>query len=206
MFEPSSQDLPFDEGDASAGEVSPAPAVQPPAMSGQRGLLLQAWAVLVAVLGGGLGVVGAFLNELLGGIGLISAPLIEEVMKPAGVLLLLACWPRLVGGRLHTAALAMLGGLTFALIEALIYTEVYYPDSSADFVRYRFTAPIAMHVLASCIVGLGLDRGIVDWAAGRGRIPRHTRNLALAAMALHLAFNLTAWILTLTGDLKFDRV
>jgi RsiW-degrading membrane proteinase PrsW (M82 family) len=166
------------------------------------------FAAIVAVIGGALGIPAAFLQELYAGGGVFlaftGAPIIEEALKPAGVYILLLRWPQAIANQMHTALLAALGGLAFAIIESVVYVSVYFPDDGATFVLYRFTVPLIMHTTASFLVGLGLSRAIFDWAAGRAPMPSRTRNFYFAAVALHALFNLTVTILSLTGDLQFD--
>ena len=130
---------------------------------------------------------------------LVGAPIIEELVKPFGVYLLLARWPRLLRGRLHTALLAALAGLSFGLIEALVYVTVYVPDPPDWFVTYRFSVPLVMHATASFIVGLGINRGLLDWAGRGAPLPKSTRNFYLAGIGLHAVFNTTAIALTIAG-------
>lgn len=173
-----------------------------------RRLRLHALALSVALIGGALGVIGAIMNEFQSGGGLlllfIGAPIIEEAMKPAGVYLLLIRWPQALRGRLHTASLVALSGLVFGLIESTIYVTLYFPDTGEGFVLFRFTVPVAMHLLASFTVGLGLDRGVIEWAAGRSRFPIRTRNFFVAAVVLHAAYNTVALVLSVTGVVDFD--
>ena len=165
-------------------------------------------AILLALAGGVAGIFGAFIEELRTGGGLLliflGAPIIEEALKPTGVYLLLIRWPQLVRSQLYTAFLAALGGLTFGLVEAFVYVTLYVPDHSEGFLVYRFTAPLLLHTAASFIVGLGINRGIIDWVAGRSSLPRRSRNLYIAAVTLHAVFNLVAVILTLAGPLDVD--
>jgi RsiW-degrading membrane proteinase PrsW (M82 family) len=167
-------------------------------------LWLQPFAVLVAVVGCVVGMPAVILQEVQSGLPVFAAPVIEEAMKPAGVYILMLRWPRLLLGRLHTAVLAALGGLTFGLIESLIYVKIYFPDEGSDYVLFRFTVPVLMHTVASFIVGYGLSRTVIDWAAGRAPLPKLTRNFYFAAVALHLTYNIVAVILSLTGVLDFD--
>jgi hypothetical protein len=176
--------------------------------SGEPGLRLDIIAIGLALVGGVLGVFGAVVQEVQAGGGILlaftGAPLIEEAMKPAGIYILLLRWPQAVRSQLHTAWLTALSGLCFGLIEAFVYVELYNPDGSSDFVLYRFTAPLAMHAVASFIVGLGLSRAIIDWAAGRQRFPKETRNFYLAGAGLHAAFNITVVTLAFAGYLDFE--
>jgi len=180
--------------------------VKPP-QTGRRSLWLQPFAVLVAVIGCVVGIPAVVFQELQAGFligALVAAPVIEEAMKPTGVYILLLRWPQALLGRLHTAMLSALAGLTFGLIESLIYVKVYFPDEGSDFVLFRFTVPVLMHTIASGIVGFGLSRTVIDWAAGRAPLPRVTRNFYFAAVALHAIYNTVAVILSVSGVLDFD--
>jgi len=169
-------------------------------------VLLQPVALLMALLGGVLGVFGAVLQELQssGFAGpFIAAPIIEEALKPAGIYILLIVWPRALAGRLHTATLTAISGLCFGLIESYVYVTWYYPEGDSAYVLFRFTIPVMMHMLASFMVGFGLSRQLVDWAAGRASFPKMTRNFYIAAVLLHAIYNTTVVALDIAGVLEF---
>jgi RsiW-degrading membrane proteinase PrsW (M82 family) len=172
-----------------------------------RSLLLQPVVLLMALLGGALGILGAVLQELFTGGGYIgpfvAAPLIEEALKPAGIYILLILWPQALFGRFHTATLTAMSGFCFGMIESYVYVTLYYPQGDGAYVLYRFTVPVIMHTIASCLVGFGLTRTIVDWAAGRAPFPKMTRNFYIAGVLLHAIFNITVVALDLTGVLDF---
>ena len=165
-------------------------------------------ALLLALLGGAFGIFGAFAQEFRAGglllLPFLGAPIIEELVKPSGVYLLLARWPRLLRGQLHTALLAAVAGLSFGVIEAVVYVTLYVPDPPAWFVTYRFTVPLFLHATASFIVGLGINRGLLDWARAGSPLPKATRNFYLAGIGLHAAFNTVTTALSLAG--VFDDV
>jgi hypothetical protein len=165
-------------------------------------------AILLALIGGVLGIIGAFVQELRAGFSpliiVVGAPIIEEVLKPAGVYIGLWRWPFAYRSQLWTAAIAALGGLVFGLVESLIYVTVYNPDGSDAFVLYRFTVTVALHAVASFTFGWGINQRVFDWAAGRGRFPIASRNAFVAAILLHALYNLTAVILSLAGVLDLD--
>lgn len=167
-----------------------------------------AFAITVALIGGVLGIVGAFVSEVRAGgfilLPIVGAPIIEEMLKPTGVYILLARWPRLLRGRLHTALLAALAGLSFGVIEALVYIFVYVPDAPDWFVTYRLTVPLAFHTGASFIAGLGIVPALLDWAKGEGPFPRSSLRFYGTAIVLHAIFNLVATILVFTGHFDVD--
>lgn len=182
----------------------PPPAQPAPRPSGPLGHIL---AVSLAVAGGALGIIGAFVQEIRAGgfllLPFIGAPVIEEALKPAGVYILLARWPHLLRGRLYTATLCALAGLAFGVVESLIYVNVYVGDPSGAFVLYRFTVTLAVHAVASFIVGLGIDTGLREWAAGRSPLPKRTRNFYIAGAALHAIYNTVAFSLEIAGVVDF---
>ena len=171
-------------------------------------IALQLLALTLAILGGALGIVGAISQELRAGGGVMlafaAAPLIEEALKPAGIYVLLIRWPQALLGRFHTAVLTAISGLCFGLIESYVYVNVYNPEGDAHYRLFRYTVPVAMHVIASFVVGLGLDRSVIDWAAGRSRLSKRTRNCYIAGVLMHITYNVTAVILTLVGVLNFN--
>lgn len=165
------------------------------------------WALALAIVGGALGVVGAGVEELRAGGGLaiafISAPLVEEALKPSGIYIGLVRWPWLMRSQLYTAVLTAFAGLTFGVIESLVYVYVYVSDPPDWFVTYRFTVNVGLHAGTSFLMGLGLNQGLVAWARGQAALPKGSRNLYLAAVAVHSAYNAAVVVLGLAG--VFDR-
>ena len=104
------------------------------------------FAVVLAALGGLLGIIGALIQEgrtanfLL--LPFVAAPIIEEAMKPIGVWIALIRWPQLFRSQLFTALLSALGGLVFGIIESLVYVTVYVSHPPHWFVVYRFSATL----------------------------------------------------------------
>ncbi len=165
------------------------------------------FAILVAIAGGVLGILGAIIQEVRAGgfilLPIVGAPIIEEALKPAGVYILLARWRFVLRNQVFTAFLSALAGLTFGIIEAFVYVEVYADNPPDWFVTYRFTLPLVLHTTGSFIVGLAINRSLVDWAQGRAPLPKATRNLYLTAMALHGTYNTAAMALSLAGVFDF---
>jgi RsiW-degrading membrane proteinase PrsW (M82 family) len=194
--------------DADPTFVAVQPA-QPTVPSAGFGLRLVV--VLVALLGGFLGILGSLVSEIQRGGGfiilpiIIAAPMIEEAMKPAGVYIALLKWPHALRNQLYVAVLCALGGLVFGLIESWIYVNVYVEDGSDAFVRFRYTVPVAMHVICSFVYGLGLNRSIIDWGSGHGKVVRSTRRAYIAAAVIHGTYNLMAIVLAVAGVLDFDE-
>ena len=165
---------------------------------------------MIALLGGFLGMLGWLVSEIQRGGGfvilpiIIGAPMIEEAMKPAGVYIALIKWPQALRNPLHVAVLCALGGLVFGLIESWVYVNVYVDDPTEAFIRFRYTVPVAMHVICSFVYGWGVNRSIIDWATGHGKVARSTRRAYIGAVLIHGAYNLMVIALSVAGVLDFD--
>jgi len=178
-------------------QVSPAPALHH-----------QLLAIFLALSGGGLGIISAFLLEVRTGGGILMplavAPIVEEMLKPAGIYVLLIWWPHVLRNQLHIAILAALSGLLFGLVESLVYVKLYFPDHDSALLAYRFTVPLLVHSTTSFIVGLGLNRDLLLWAQGQARLPTASRHFFVAGITLHALFNLVATVLSVVGVLNVD--
>jgi RsiW-degrading membrane proteinase PrsW (M82 family) len=191
-------------------ESEPATAIEP---APQASVGIQAAVLALAVVGGFLGILGSLVTEVqrdfdaFGFILLpiiIGAPMIEEAMKPAGVYIALIKWPQALRSQLYTALLCAIGGLVFGLVESWVYVNVYVDNPTDSFIRFRYTVPVAMHVICSFVFGLGVNRSIIDWAKGHGQIERSTKRAYIAAALIHGLYNLTAIVLAVAGALEFE--
>jgi RsiW-degrading membrane proteinase PrsW (M82 family) len=149
----------------------------------------------VAAGGGVLGILGAIIQELSNSsilLAFVAAPIIEEVMKPSGVYFLLARWPQLLTCRIYTALLAALGGLSFAVVENILYLQVYFPEHSQTLTVFRYSACLSMHVICSVIVGFGINEKLL--ASIKGEIPflRGNKKFFIIPMIIHSLFNIMA--------------
>ena len=156
------------------------------------------WHVLVFLIaagGGVLGVLGAIIQEWSQGsllVAFVAAPMIEEVMKPCGVYLLLVRWPEVLISRLYTALLAAVGGLSFAVVENIIYLQFYFPEHTQTLVVFRYSACLAVHVVCSFILGFGINQKLL--ASIRGEIPflKGNKKFFFIPMVIHSLFNIMA--------------
>lgn len=188
------------------GPDTAAAALPPTTRSGgAHSPLWYVFGVLVAIAGGMLGIPGAIVQELRAGgfllLPIVGAPVIEEALKPTGVYILLARWPFVVRNQLYTAAIAGLAGLTFGLVEAFVYVNVYADNPPDWFVTYRFTLPLVLHTTASFVAGLAINQRLMAWVQGQGPLPKANRNLYFTAMAMHGIFNTVALALYFAGVL-----
>ena len=158
----------------------------------------RAFAFAIATGGGVLGVLGAIIQELSQVsplVAFVAAPMIEEVMKPAGVYLLLVWWPKVLTCRIYTALLAALGGLSFAVIENVIYLQLYFPEHTQTLVIFRYSACLTMHVVCSFILGFGINQKLL--ASVRGEVPllKGNKKFFFIPMIIHSLFNIMAALL-----------
>jgi RsiW-degrading membrane proteinase PrsW (M82 family) len=189
-----------------AGPWPPQDAAEDPGRAPAYQYLL---AILLAIVGGFLGIIGAIIQELQSTttyilLPFLGAPIIEEALKPSGIYLALLWWPRALNSQIFTALLCALSGLVFGVIESFVYVTLYVEDPSGEFVVFRFSVPLGLHAACSFLVGLGLNQHVIDWAAGRSKLPRASRNFFIAAVALHAAYNTIAFILSVSGLIDFD--
>lgn len=130
----------------------------------------------------------------------LFAPVIEEVLKPSGVLHLLNKYPNLLTSRWQVAWLSMLGGATFATIENLLYVYVYHPHEPTSFVVYRFVVCTALHVICSGILGWGLGEQLPKLQKGEIFFDLENSTGALVtAIAIHAVFNTSVFALHVWG-------
>jgi RsiW-degrading membrane proteinase PrsW (M82 family) len=149
-------------------------------------------APFIAIGGTVIGILGSILRELFHYsyiLVFIAAPIIEEALKPTGLYLMLVLWPKMLKGRIYTALLSALAGLTFAIIENILYLKVYFPHHSLDIVLFRYTAGIGIHVICSFILGFGINQKLL--ASIRGEIPflQDNKKFFFIPMILHSLYN-----------------
>ena len=179
--------------------------------------------LLVVAIGSLLAVPGVLFDVLTGGAGflgpVVAGPLIEEALKPTGLIILLTRHPDLKLSATTGVLAGAFSGLVFAAIENLIYLLVYVPEHDSRFVIWRWTVCVGVHVACSALVGYGLARrsgGQTAMEAGEYRLlnsasshlldePRERSGVfqrtsltcLVIAVVLHGAYNLAAILLQL---------
>ena len=150
--------------------------------------------VVLVLIAGPMGVLGALSGGRESWLGVLTAvlfaPLLEEIMKVIGALWVVQRRPYWFRSRTQIILCALGGGFGFAVIENLLYLNVYVTDPSPEFVRWRWTVCVAMHTGFSLIIGLGLaqiwQRTIQTRTPpdlGRGSV------YFIIAIALHASYN-----------------
>ena len=144
--------------------------------------------------GGGFGLGGGLIMVCLVG------PLTEEIMKAALSMWVVEKRPYLFQSAWQIALTAAASGLMFAVVENLLYLNVYIPNPQPGLVAWRWTACVALHVICTSVAGLGLIRVWQD-CVQHGRRPQLTRASAFlaSAVAIHSAYNTLAVLSSLLG-------
>jgi hypothetical protein len=170
----------------------------------------ESWAVtlLVVCAAGPWGVMGAFAGAGATGFMLLAVcvfgPVVEEVTKIAAAMWIVEKRPYcfMTGGQILICAAC--GGLAFAAIENLIYIHVYVPNHTSEFVAFRWTVCVALHMTCSTLAGIGL---VKVWRDAITNLRRPRLELAyrwmITAMVCHGMYNFTVTVLQLVGWLDF---
>jgi hypothetical protein len=165
---------------------------------------------LIAMTGGLFGIFAAGYENSGYGIFVavfVIAPVLEEAIKPCGVYWLMGRRPHALPNQTYTACLAALAGLTFGIIESLVYVGIYYlayDELDQTFVIWRFTVCLLLHTVCSFIVGFGINDKLVSWVRGEVPFLQGNRKYFFTAMAIHSGYNIFAWILESKTDLFPD--
>jgi RsiW-degrading membrane proteinase PrsW (M82 family) len=160
----------------------------------------------LAIVGGLGGVLAAVLQEMRSA-GIVAivlvAPAVEEACKPLAVMIMVDKRPYWLRSSWDVVLMCMLGALTFATVENILYIFVYNPDGGADYIAWRLLICTGMHMAASGIVGLGLARALKKRLTGRPFSMDQCLWFYIAAVILHGVYNASALVLTATGVLNF---
>jgi|GEM_PF-480172 len=160
------------------------------------------WAVVSAFYVGGV-TAGSFSFSIL--LYTVFGPVSEEVAKVAAALWVVEKRPFLLKSLGQIFFCAACGGLAFAALENVLYLFVYVPEHSPEFVRFRWTVCVFLHVSCSLVAGVGLAR-IWDNAMRNLHPPRLALGVPwfVIAMTGHGLYNLTVIIASAAGWLDLN--
>lgn len=130
----------------------------------------------------------------------LIGPMVEEMLKQSGMLFLLERRPWLIAKSWQFPLGAILGGLTFSVLENLIYQHVFLtgfpPEWRNGVMIYRWTVCTMLHVACSGISGFGL---LTAWRRARETgEPFHFKHAFVYtgwAIAVHCGYNLVVTLL-----------
>ncbi len=113
------------------------------------------------------------------------APWVEEIGKALGLFFILVRLPRWLS-RERALVFGGAAGLTFAAAENLLYLNVYLPAPSFGIVLYRWTACVALHMIATMITAAFVARAAAGPSGQKWEVV--FRGLCIA-MVLHGLYN-----------------
>ncbi len=151
-------------------------------------------------------VFGALIREMISFsplLFIVIAPLVEETLKPMGVLWLMEKRKHLLHSRIQIIVLCQIGAFSFATLENLLYFLVAGTRSSF-FIFWRLTICTTIHLLSTFLVSLGLCRYYQSESFHKpGFEFEDIMPWLIAAAALHGFYNLVVFILESAGVLSF---
>lgn len=154
---------------------------------------------VIGLMGGPWAVLGAAFT----GQGTLAAifygPAAEEMMKIAVAALVVERWPYRVRLRVQIVAAVILSALGFAVIENLLYLNVYIPRPPPDLIAWRWVICTGLHVGCTTIAALGLAK-VWHRTVTELRRPRLAAALPwiIVAIVIHGAYNAFVFVLQLT--------
>ncbi len=163
------------------------------------------WITLLVILAAGpWGILGAIASLGTSSFAvllvIVIGPVTEEVTKVAAALWVIEKRPFLFRSIGQILLCAACGGLAFAAIENLVYTNFYFPEHTPEFVAFRWTVCVGLHVTCSFVAGVGLAR-IWDNAIRNQHRPRLALGVPwlVIAMVGHGLYNLSVTLAQTAG-------
>lgn len=147
------------------------------------------WAILCTFMKGAFGF-GALAV-------VVGAPLVEEISKAMGPLMVLEKRPWLFGSASSIVLIGIASGLVFASVENLLYFFVYLPSSSLTpgLVLWRLTVCTLLHVTVATLSCFGLSRAWRHAAQVKGTFEMSSAvPWMVAAMIVHGLYNAAALV------------
>lgn len=127
----------------------------------------------------------------------LGAPVVEELSKAMGPLMVLEKRPWLFGSATSIVLIGVVSGLVFATVENLLYFFVYIPAGELTYGTFiwRMTACTALHVTGTVLSCIGLARA---WRRAERAKAEFKAEIAapwcIAAIVLHALYNTGALV------------
>lgn len=164
------------------------------------------WGALLfaMMIAGPFAILGAFMN---GGGSWISifavcvlGPMTEEMLKASAALYLAEQKPWLVPASWTLILVCAVSGLMFAMIENIVYLNVYIRNPEASIVVWRWTVCTALHVGCSTVAGVGVAR--IWRKMHRTKTPPQialASPFLITAIVIHALYNFAVTVLEASG-------
>jgi hypothetical protein len=134
-------------------------------------------------------------------VAVVFAPLIEELAKITIIWIAVEKRPYWFSSRIQIVAGIVFSALIFAVLENLMYLNVYVEEPSQKLIQWRWSICVMMHVGASVIASLGVMR-IWHLTREHWNAPQihHGYPYFVAAMLFHGGYNLFAVVISATFE------
>jgi len=151
------------------------------------------WGILGAIISAGASPYVAVMATVFG-------PVTEEVVKVAVALWVVEKRPYLFISSGQILFCTACGGFSFAALENLVYTFIYFPNHTPEFSAFRWTVCVALHLTCSSLAGIGLVRIWNDTIRNQHR-PQLTIGVPwfFIAMVVHGLYNLMVYLAETVG-------
>jgi len=133
----------------------------------------------------------------------VIGPVIEEVLKPFGIIILLEKGALYLRSKAHIFWLCVAAALVFSLLENLLYAYLYllpyfkYPHLYMETLIYRYTVCVLLHISATSVMAMGLMRQFVLIKNNKGSfLLENITPYIFAAVAIHGSYNFIAYMLS----------
>ncbi len=161
----------------------------------------------IAIIAGPFAVLAVFLNAFSTNIAYIGVfsivafgPMVEEITKIALIYYIVEKKPYLFHSFWQIIIAALAGGLVFAVIENIIYLNIYIPNPTEKIIQWRWTVCTILHVGCSVIASLGLVKMWLDILERKAPARLEMAYpYIIAAIIIHGCYNAIAIALELAG-------
>lgn len=164
--------------------------------------------LLYAIVGSFFAILGAFVEEIIQGSPLILfvvGPLIEEIFKPMGVIVLLESKPSYIKSKTQIFWLCVVAAVIFAFLENLVYIWWYVANAlTIKLIAFRYTVCVVVHALSTSILSLGLIKEFDRAQKENEKFElENTLPYIVGAVGFHGAYNFVVYLLTTSKFLTF---
>lgn len=165
-------------------------------------LYLLGYAAKAGVIGGLIAVIGCLLQDRVTTIQsmlflIFFTPFLEEILKQSGMLWVLEKRPWMIRYSSEFFIAGATGGLTFGVMENLIYNYLYLSNLPEDgrmiLITFRWIICTTLHIFCSLVSSMGLHHAWrIQISSGKYFELRNALGYFAAAMAIHGMYNFFA--------------
>lgn len=163
---------------------------------------LSIYAAKAGIIGGFVAVIGCFLQDRVSSIQslvflIFFTPFLEEILKQSGMLWILEKKPWMIRYSSEFFVAGIMGGLTFGVLENLIYSYLYLcslpEDGRMILLTFRWIICTTLHIFCALVSSMGLHRAWrIQISTGKYFDLRNALGYFVAAIAIHGTYNFCA--------------